>query len=105
MWKIAGPEEIIRSKNRRRQHAGPVILVSEECIPPEVFAGRKFVDITLGVEGARPAEPIIDLLDEVGDPADIKFRADNFQFRIAVEDAGQNQITQELLSRGLFVCK
>src|SRR5919109_1052953 len=60
---IAGPEKVVFAVNRSRQHAGTVVLVSEENIILKVLARRTFIDIAIGVEGALPPEPVVDLLN------------------------------------------
>jgi hypothetical protein len=52
-------------------------LISEENILLEVLARRQLVDVSVGVESALATKPIIDLLHQVGDPADVELRADN----------------------------
>src|SRR5262249_16545674 len=85
---VAGPEEIVGAVDRCGQYACAVVLIREENIIFEVFTGRQLVDVSVGVERALAAKPIIDLLDQVGDPTDVELCEDNFEFLMPVENTG-----------------
>ena len=85
---VTGPEKIVRAIDGCGQHAGTVILISKENIFLKVFARRQLINVPVGIESALATEPIIDLLYQVGDPADVELRADDFELRVTVEDAG-----------------
>ena len=99
---VTGPEEIVHAVHGCGQNTRAVILIGEENISLEVFAGRQLVNVPIGIESTLAAEPIIDLLHQIGDPANIELSADNFELRVTVENTGQNQVAEKLLSRGLF---
>src|SRR5262245_3188012 len=82
---VAGPEEIIFAVNRGRQHAGAVVLIGEINIFFEILAGRAFVDVAIGIESAFAAEPVVNLLNQVGHPTDIVLGADEFELGMAVQ--------------------
>ena len=42
MGVVAGPEKVILAVDRRREHAGAVVLVGEENIALKIFAGRRW---------------------------------------------------------------
>src|SRR5581483_8438360 len=69
---VARPEKIVGAENRRGQNAGAVVLVGEESVAAKIFAGRKLVDVFLGVVAAGAAEPVVDLLHQVRHPADVE---------------------------------
>ena len=81
---IAGPKEVVGAVHGCRERAGAIVLKSEENIVLEVFTGRQLVDVPVGVESALAAEPVVDLLHQVGDPTDVELGTNDFEFWVAV---------------------
>ena len=99
MGVIASPHEIVLPKNWCGQYRGPIILVREEDVALKALARRYLICFPVAVVLRPPVMSILHLLDYDGHPARIKLGAYEFQLRVSIKYARENQLCKKLLSQ------